>query len=85
MKEPTGAQWRDLHVEFCAVEPWEVLDDTDLIVMEHPSREYMGYCRVMGGSGLELPAWTADQGGLRPAVAAGPGRLEGQRRGGNGV
>ena len=67
MKEPTGAQWRDLHVafsEFCTVEPWEVLDDTDLIVVEHPSREYMGYCSVMGGSGLEygLSVFMGDEG-----------------------
>lgn len=67
MREPTGAQWRDLHVafsEFCAVEPWEVLDDTDLIVVEHPSREYMGYCSVMGGSGLEygLSVFMGDEG-----------------------
>ncbi len=67
MKEPTRAQWREMHVafsEFCRAEPWDTLDDTDVIIIEHPSGQYMGYCTIMGASEMEygLTVFMGDKG-----------------------
>jgi hypothetical protein len=55
MLEPTTEQWRDLHEafrDFCQATPWDWLDDSDVLAVEHPSGEYRGYCIVMGSGGL---------------------------------
>lgn len=60
-------QWRQLHTSFrnfCQAKPWEWLDDTDLLAIEHPSGAYMGYCVALGGGGLEygLAVYIGDEG-----------------------
>ena len=56
MSEPTVEQWLDLYGAFrdyCLAAPWEWLDDTNVLVIEHPVDGYRGYCTVLGGGGLE--------------------------------
>ena len=67
MAEPTTEQWKDLHVsfmDFCKATPWRWLDDTDLLVIEHPSGEYRGYCAVLGGAEMEygMGLYVGDEG-----------------------
>ena len=67
MTEPTTGQWRDLHEafgEYCRLTPWQWLTDSDLIAIEHPSGEYMGYCTVVGSAGREfgLAVFLGDEG-----------------------
>ena len=80
MTEPTTEQWRDLHAsfrEFCMATPWQWLDDTDAIAIEHPSGEYTGYCAVMGGGGHEygLAVLVGDE-GLSAYMALMTGEVE---------
>ena len=65
--EPTTEHWRDLHMsfrEFCLAAPWQWLDDTDVLAIEHPSGEYTGYCTVLGSAGQEygLALFVGDEG-----------------------
>ncbi len=67
MPEPTSEQWLDLHQAFrdyCESKPWEWMDDTDLVAVEHPFGEYKGYCVVLGGGGIEygLAVYNGDEG-----------------------
>ena len=67
MTEPTTEHWRDLHMsfrEFCLAAPWQWLDDTDALAIEHPSGEYTGYCTVLGSAGQEygLAVFVGDEG-----------------------
>lgn len=67
MAEPSTGEWRDLHEAFrdyCQAEPWQWLDNHDLVVIEHPSRDYKGYCAAMGAAGMEfgLAAYIGDEG-----------------------
>ena len=67
MAEPSTGEWRDLHETFrdyCQAKPWQWLGDDDLVVVEHPSREYKGYCAVMGSAGIEygLTVYIGDEG-----------------------
>ena len=67
MSEPSTREWRDLHEafrEYCKAEPWQWLDNDDLVVVEHPSREYKGYCIALGGAGMEfgLAVYIGDEG-----------------------
>ena len=67
MAEPTMEQWRDLYAafkEYCEAAPWERLEDSDLITVEHPSGEYKGYCVVLGAGGINygLAVYIGDQG-----------------------
>ena len=67
MTEPTTEHWRDLHMsfrEFCLATPWQWLDDTDVLAIEHPSGEYTGYCTVLGSAGQEygLALFVGDEG-----------------------
>ena len=67
MLEPTSEQWLELHQAFkdyCQAAPWEQMDDTDLVAIEHPSAEYNGYCVVLGMGGIEfgLAVYIDDEG-----------------------
>ncbi len=67
MAEPSTREWRDLHETFkdyCQAKSWQWLDNDDLVVIEHPSREYKGYCAVMGSAGIEhgLAVYIGDEG-----------------------
>ena len=67
MAEPSTREWRDLHEAFrdyCEAKPWQWLDNDDLVVIEHPSREYRGYCAALGGAGMEygLAVYIGDEG-----------------------
>ena len=67
MPEPTLEQWLELHQAFrdyCQSAPWEQMDDTDLVAIEHPSAEYNGYCVVLGMGGIEfgLAVYIGDEG-----------------------
>ena len=67
MTEPTTEQWRELHMSFralCLAAPWQWLDDTDAVAIEHPSGDYTGYCAVMGSAGQEygLAVFVGDEG-----------------------
>ena len=67
MAEPSKKEWRDLHEAFrdyCRVEPWQWLADGDLVVVEHPSEGYKGYCAVLGNAGIEygLAVYLGDEG-----------------------
>ncbi len=67
MAEPSTIEWRELHEAFkdyCQAKPWEWLDNDDLVVIEHPSGEYKGYCAAMGAAGMEygLAAYIGDEG-----------------------
>ena len=67
MAEPSTGEWRDLHEAFkdyCQAKPWEWLENDDLVVMEHPSGEYKGYCAAMGAAGMEygLAVYIGDEG-----------------------
>ena len=67
MAEPSTREWRDLHEAFkdyCQAKPWQWLDNDDLVVIEHPSKEYKGYCIVMGSGGIEygLAVYIGDEG-----------------------
>ena len=48
---PTSDQWLALHDAFrryCEAEPWEFLDNEDLLVVQDPAGRYQGYCVVLG-------------------------------------
>ena len=67
MTEPTTEHWRGLHMsfrEFCLAAPWQWLDDTDPLAIEHPSGEYTGYCTVLGSAAQEygLAVFVGDEG-----------------------
>ena len=67
MAEPSTREWRDLHEtfnEYCQAKPWHWLGDDDLVVVEHPSKEYKGYCAAMGRAGIEygLAVYIGDEG-----------------------
>lgn len=67
MAEPSTREWRDLHETFkdyCQAKPWQWLDNDDLVVVEHPSKEYKGYCAAMGSAGIEygLAVYIGDEG-----------------------
>ena len=77
MHEPTHEQWLDLHQEFrefCQAAPWRWFDDADLLAVEHPSGEYMGYCVVLGSGAMEygLAVYKGDD-GLAGYLAVGDG------------
>ena len=78
MAEPTVQQWLDLYGAFrdyCQATPWEGLDDTNVLAIEHPEDQYRGYCVVMGGSGLEygLAVFIGEEGlAAYWALTAGP-------------
>ena len=45
MSEPTAQQWLDLcgaFKDYCQATPWEWLDDTNILVIEHPADQYRG-------------------------------------------
>lgn len=67
MTEPSTREWRDLHEafkEYCKARPWQWLADDDLVVIEHPSMGYKGYCAAMGNAGIEygLAVYLGDEG-----------------------
>ena len=67
MAEPSTIEWRELHEAFkdyCQAKPWQWLDNDDLVVIEHPSGKYKGYCAAMGAAGMEygLAAYIGDEG-----------------------
>lgn len=67
MNEPTEQQWLDLHAafrEYCEAAAWQWFDDTDIVVIRHPSSEETGYCVAMGSGGLEfgLAVYRGDEG-----------------------
>lgn len=67
MTEPGKKEWRDLHEAFrdyCQAKPWQWLDNDDLVVVEHPSGEYKGYCAALGAAGMEygLAVYIGDEG-----------------------
>ena len=67
MPEPSNEQWLDLYQafrEYCESAPWEWLDNSDVVAVEHPSGEYKGYCVVLGDGGIEygLAVYNGDEG-----------------------
>ncbi len=67
MPEPSAEQWLALHeafIEYCQTAPWQWLDDTQLVAVEHPSADYRGYCVVLGSGGREfgLAVYRGDEG-----------------------
>lgn len=67
MPEPSSEQWLALHEafrEYCNTAPWQWLDDTQLVAVEHPTAEYRGYCAVLGSGGHEygLGVYRGDEG-----------------------
>ena len=67
MTEPSSEQWLALHEafrEYCQAAPWQWLDDTQLVAIDHPSAEYRGYCVVLGSGGREfgLGVYRGDEG-----------------------
>ena len=67
MADPTREQLRQLHgrfSEFWDAEPWQALDDLDVVAVEHPSGSYTGYCSVLGSAFREygLAVFIGDEG-----------------------
>ena len=67
MSKPMDKQWRDLYLsfgDFCLMEPWRWLSDADVVAIEHPSGEEIGYCAVLGNAGFEygLGVYIGDEG-----------------------
>ena len=67
MADPTREQLRQLHRafgEFWDASPWQVLDELDVVAVEHPTGRYTGYCSVPGSTfrGYGLAVFIGDEG-----------------------
>ena len=67
MPEPSDEQWLDLHMafrEYCEAKPWEWLDDSNIVTIEHPGWNYKGHAAVLGSGGIEfgLGVYRGDEG-----------------------
>ncbi|MDK2836736.1 MAG: hypothetical protein PWP21_1513 [Thermosediminibacterales bacterium] len=66
-KKPTMSDWKDLYdaaMEFKKEKPWQWLYDADLICVQNPEDETIGYCSIMGriGEHYALGVYLGDKG-----------------------